>query len=980
MNNRLKRAAFITAAAFLLSALTPYLSVIYKSQENITAQPVVKKEVNAEIVPAVQTEPIIERLTYACEENNNNEINSVCDLIQKEMDSAKNKVAEYSDDIESWASDDIKARQEDYENEFDVKYAETVKALAEIRNGVDIEKNVAVISSNIIEPKDQFTSDAAPNTETAAKDIESVADEHITQSVNINSPAPTDNDLKLECSADMEPVIVGLAEGLGDVNSIYRYVKDNIKMETYYGSKKGAVITLAQQGGNDIDQASLLIALLRAKGIPARFVTGTVRITAQQAIDITGAADENTAGRFIGTGFRNAKRIKDNGKVTGYMMTRTWVEAYVPYTDYRGAGNNAGDKVWVQLDPSFKKVENKIVNVEAEYTAEETKLISDINDFNKAHYENSTAIELPKEVPCYNREIVPSDNEKYLPSSLPYITISADERYSFIKDSDKDKISIGVDGETIMTAPVSELYGKPVILSYKPAHASDRDVMSHYDRLIDVPAYLVNVVPVVTVGDKEYKINDPDFGWLFETQLGTQHQMEVRIYDSGNTTMLVDNIISGSMYAINLDLQTISPDDVIASETRAENARDNFTSKNACDTDELGAILDLAGKYYFSLCDAQSIVNSSVMNIEKTRRLGVAVTGYRFARSASFGMVTNLDSGSFYIDVAYNTAATISLDGDTQKEKEFIFGTGNIESYYEGYIWEQIIDPSQTCISTESVMALAVKQGITPVMLAPSNAEEVLSKCNVTDDVKEEIRNFLNMGMYVELIPETLTIGDWTGTVYIALDRETGSASYMISGGTAGGSSMDVDDLFAINNSVFQLNFAMAEICMVTGYHTFMNGQMENNGEDIASGAHTMIGAAMTVASSMTALYENIDHACACIEEGEDGKAMEDYYTFTVNNLWGCFLNAVSLLAAGIQGLSKVGSELAKSAQDFKNANVLTVLSKIAGITSVIDATGGLGGIIDQITDVFKKDTDKRASDIIWLLWAAIGGVLTIRG
>ena len=44
-------------------------------------------------------------------------------------------------------------------------------------------------------------------------------------------------------------------------------------------------------------------------------------------------------------------------------------------------------------------------------------------------------------------------------------------------------------------------------------------------------------------------------------------------------------------------------------------------------------------------------------------------------------------------------------------------------------------------------MALAVKQGITPVMLAPSNAEEVLSKCNVTDDVGKLVQDLKRQGI-----------------------------------------------------------------------------------------------------------------------------------------------------------------------------------------------------------------------------------------
>ena len=159
MNNRLKRIAFITSAVFLCSAMGPYLSAIYKGQEPADTKPVTKKAVHAEIVAAEQTAPVIERLTYACEENNQKEINSVCDTIVAEMDAAKREVAAYGIDIDEWASDEIKARQEKYENELNIKYAETSKAVEELRNGIDTEKNLGIISDNIIESKEHHYSD-----------------------------------------------------------------------------------------------------------------------------------------------------------------------------------------------------------------------------------------------------------------------------------------------------------------------------------------------------------------------------------------------------------------------------------------------------------------------------------------------------------------------------------------------------------------------------------------------------------------------------------------------------------------------------------------------------------------------------------------------------------------------------------------------------------------------------------------------------
>jgi RHS repeat-associated protein len=63
------------------------------------------------------------------------------------------------------------------------------------------------------------------------------------------------------------PEIQALADGLqDDPLKIYNYVHDHIRYVLYFGSKKGAQLTLLEKSGNDFDQCALLVALLRAAG------------------------------------------------------------------------------------------------------------------------------------------------------------------------------------------------------------------------------------------------------------------------------------------------------------------------------------------------------------------------------------------------------------------------------------------------------------------------------------------------------------------------------------------------------------------------------------------------------------------------------------------------------------------------------------------------------------------------------------------
>ena len=66
------------------------------------------------------------------------------------------------------------------------------------------------------------------------------------------------------------PEIQALADGLqDDPERIFDYVHDHIKFVLYFGSKKGAQLTLLEKSGNDFDQCALLVALLRAAGYTA---------------------------------------------------------------------------------------------------------------------------------------------------------------------------------------------------------------------------------------------------------------------------------------------------------------------------------------------------------------------------------------------------------------------------------------------------------------------------------------------------------------------------------------------------------------------------------------------------------------------------------------------------------------------------------------------------------------------------------------
>ncbi len=99
------------------------------------------------------------------------------------------------------------------------------------------------------------------------------------------------------------PEIAALARGLeNDVDLIFQHVYEHIGYLAIYGSLKGASATLIEGKGNDFDQASLLVALLRAAGHTASFVHGTIRLDPAQLTSWLGVpANPSVLGTLFGS-------------------------------------------------------------------------------------------------------------------------------------------------------------------------------------------------------------------------------------------------------------------------------------------------------------------------------------------------------------------------------------------------------------------------------------------------------------------------------------------------------------------------------------------------------------------------------------------------------------------------------------------------------------------------------------------------------
>ncbi len=127
-----------------------------------------------------------------------------------------------------------------------------------------------------------------------------------------------------------------------DRSAIFEFVRDEIRFEAYEGSLRGARGALWSEAGNAYDQASLLVALLRASGIPCRYVLteglaeGQARELLQQMFPIPA--------RLTG-------RIPDDAEIADPLNDEQLLREAMDHASVEFLDGGA----FVALDPSFRE-------------------------------------------------------------------------------------------------------------------------------------------------------------------------------------------------------------------------------------------------------------------------------------------------------------------------------------------------------------------------------------------------------------------------------------------------------------------------------------------------------------------------------------------------------------------------------------------------------------------------------------------------
>lgn len=638
---------------------------------------------------------------------------------------------------------------------------------------------------------------------------------------------PTVDDLGETIEVQFTPEIIAKAQELGNNPvKIFEYVKNNFFFEAYYGSLKGAHETLLEQAGNDFDQASLLLALLRVSNISARYVYGTVEIPIERMKKWLGVENENVVGDILASNGIPVSLIQEGGKISKARLEHVWIEAWVTYDNYRGHPNSQ-NKIWIPLDPSFKQVRytrgpdlKQIMNFDPnafmnELMANSTYSTTDyyVSSVSESfiqqkleEYQNNLQNYVTTNMPdAKPQDLIGKFNILYeklgiLPATLPYKIIAKGATYSVVPDNLRHKLQIKIkstdygdlsgSGDISYQTNLSQLAGKKITISYMPLTTADENTLKSYGTLSTTPAYLVNMKPVLMIDGVAIATGG-------EIGLGKTQQVDLT-FSSPNisTDIVTHNLNAGGYHAIGIDLQRI-PKALLQKQTGRMQAMKTYLESILSGNPSapppgdsrdnlLGDMLyDVAINYFYNL-DAMNDLMSRVTDIVWVRQPSEAIAFVDLRVSTIFGIPLTANPVGMSIDVSRNIVSPFSMKGDKTIEKAFKMQSGMYMSAMEYIIFEWMLNVNS--VSAVKVLQQANTLSMPVYIITSQNIGQILPLLQVSSSIKSEIQNATNAGLIV-IIPKTeITLNNWNGTGYIIQNPDTMGCTYRISGEINGGS------------------------------------------------------------------------------------------------------------------------------------------------------------------------------------------------
>jgi len=622
---------------------------------------------------------------------------------------------------------------------------------------------------------------------------------------------------------------------------IYEWVRNNVEYVPTWGSIQGANMTLLTKQGNAFDSASLLIALLRASGIHARYVTGTIELPIDKVMHWAGGfTDPVAALDFMSSGGIPTKGLVAGGKVVAARMEHVWVEAWINYFPSRGAvhKNGKGD-TWINLDPSYKQYtytngidiktavpfdaqaylnqlkSSATINETADYVTGMNSSLTQqtiqdyqarVQNYIQQNHPNATVGDV-----LGKKEIIKKEYP-YLLGTLPYRGAIRGAAFAELPDTYRHKLSFNVKNDTIdissfdpdapptadssmnITKSLPELAGKKITLSYSPATPQDEAVINSYlpnphadgtpiqisELPSSLPAYLINVKPELRIDGQVVATGAP-------VGLGGTNIFTMTFSDpSYGSSQVVNYIDAGEYQAIGLNLGNISQDQLtalkaklVATKTKLQN--NNFAGLTKDDL--LGDLLNTTALIYHAELSTMNYITAHTMNVNAITLPSETIFATKLKVLTLWGIPRLIQAGGLNMDADYLMQVVKAKNGNNSTVIQYMLSSGMTSSALEHSVPEQLFStPENTVegVSTVKALKIANDQGIPIYTVNQTNIATVLPQLQIDQQVKDDIQNAVNAGKIVTVSKTNINFNGWNGCGYIIINPETGAGAYMI--------------------------------------------------------------------------------------------------------------------------------------------------------------------------------------------------------
>lgn len=639
---------------------------------------------------------------------------------------------------------------------------------------------------------------------------------------------------------------------------IYAWVHNNIRYIPSYGSIQGTQHTLEAKRGNATDTASLLISLLRAANIPARYAYGTVELPLDKVQNWVGnVSNAGAALNLMGQGGIPSIGMARNGVITHVKFEHTWVEAYVDFEPSRGVKNREGDN-WIPMDASFKQYEyvegmdlqqnvpfdaqSLVSSIEQSATVNEqegwvqgvpqaeietqlTAFQSQIEDYINSHTPDATVGEV---LGLQNIKVLPP---RPLAAGLPYNHIATSQRFAEVPSNlrHKFKYSIATQVQGYPNSPfisveqyTAELAGKKIAVSFKPATTNDEAIIESYlpqpdpvTGAIDpaalpntLPGYLINLTGELTLGDTV--VSSGTAGTM-----GGELYEALGIYSPAHGWKnSVNHPVAGEYRAIGLDLQGISPEQAARLQANVETTKTKLESGDAAQLatltkhDVVGDLIYGTIFSYFALNDVQDQIQAQSSGVVTYRLPSYGLFSTSLSTQYWFGLPRNVEFSGLNMDVDLLHYQTVDKANNNSQVVSFHQAAGSRASAMEHLVPEQMFSTPENPahgISAVKALAIASAEGQKIWTITRDNLDLALTSINLGVDTENEIRNAVNAGKIATAHELQVNFRGWVGSGYLLIDPDTGAGAYKIAGGGNGGFLLFIGlvSLFAIGAVIF---------------------------------------------------------------------------------------------------------------------------------------------------------------------------------